>query len=235
MLAYYRAKIFAKFEWKDWDAKKKLAGERDMGKIPTLSSKNGAIFGRVDVRVGGREDTDNMISLLYFHGRIYPRSTPKMENDLKGGKDGRGKRKGSLYKRYCVPHNNVDTSVRGRAARNIWEDENKRGQEGKRGGQKLDLTAGHRWRREGGQGVRGRTHTRAIDGAAVRKISASVYRSGARANQTDIIDLTCDLEIRKITDGERLEPIIIVNIGRPSSHSFTAAAQASYISKVWRP
>lgn len=48
--------------------------------------------------------------------------------------------------------------------------------------------------------------------------AASVYRSEARANQTDIIDLTCDLEIRKITDGERLEPIIIVNIGRPLPH-----------------
>lgn len=71
----------------------------------------------------------------------------------------------------------------------------------------------------------------------VRKIPASVYRSGARANQTDIIDLTCDLEIRKITDGERLEPIIIVNIGRPSFAAAAAAtaAQASYISKVWRP
>lgn len=54
-------------------------------------------------------------------------------------------------------------------------------------------------------------------------ILASVYRLGARANQTDIIDLTCDLEIRKIMDGERLEPIIIVNIGRPSSHSFVVA------------
>lgn len=100
------------------------------------------------------------------------------------------------------------------------------------------MTAGHRWTR----GLRGRTHTRAIDGAPVRKIAASVYRSEARANQTDIIDLTCDLEIRKITDGERLEPIIIVNIGRPSSHSFTtataaatAAVQASYVSKVRRP
>lgn len=49
-----------------------------------------------------------------------------------------------------------------------------------------------------------------------------MYRSGARANQTDIIDLTCDLEIRKITDGERLEPIIIVNIGRPVSRFLAA-------------
>lgn len=67
-----------------------------------------------------------------------------------------------------------------------------------------------------------RTHTRAIGGASVCIIPASVYRSGARANQTDIIDLTCDLEIRKITDGERLEPIIIVNIGRPVSRFLTA-------------
>lgn len=50
----------------------------------------------------------------------------------------------------------------------------------------------------------------------VRIILASVYRSEAWANQTDIIDLTCDLEIRKIADGEGLEPIIIVNTGRPS-------------------
>lgn len=34
-----------------------------------------------------------------------------------------------------------------------------------------------------------------------------------RANQSDIIDLTCDLEIRKIADEERFEPIIIVNTG----------------------
>lgn len=67
-------------------------------------------------------------------------------------------------------------------------------------------------------------HTRAIEGASVCIISASVYRSGARANQTDIIDLTCDLEIRKITDGERLEPIIIVNIGRPVSRFLAAVA-----------
>lgn len=67
-----------------------------------------------------------------------------------------------------------------------------------------------------------RTHTRAIGEASVCIIPASVYRSGARANQTDIIDLTCDLEIRKITDGERLEPIIIVNIGRPVSRFLTA-------------
>lgn len=50
----------------------------------------------------------------------------------------------------------------------------------------------------------------------VHIILASVYRSEAWANQTDIIDLTCDLEIRKIADGEGLEPIIIVNTGRPS-------------------
>lgn len=50
----------------------------------------------------------------------------------------------------------------------------------------------------------------------VHIILAFVYRSEAWANQTDIIDLTCDLEIRKIADGEGLEPIIIVNTGRPS-------------------
>lgn len=84
-------------------------------------------------------------------------------------------------------------------------------------------TAGHRWRRErrgrkdGPAG--GRTHVRAVEGPYILIIpAASVYRSEARANQTDIIDLTCDLEIRKITDGERLEPIIIVNIDRPSLH-----------------
>lgn len=49
-----------------------------------------------------------------------------------------------------------------------------------------------------------------------RIIHASIYRSEAWANQTDIIDLTCDLEIRKIADAEGLEPIIIVNTGRPS-------------------
>lgn len=88
-----------------------------------------------------------------------------------------------------------------------------------------DSTARHRWRRErrgrknGAAG--GRTHVRAIEGPCIpyNTRRASVYRSEARANQTDIIDLTCDLEIRKITDGERLEPIIIVNIGRPSPYS----------------
>lgn len=86
-----------------------------------------------------------------------------------------------------------------------------------------------------------KTHTRAIGEAPVRIIPASVYRSGARANQTDIIDLTCDLEIRKITDGERLEPIIIVNIGRPVSRFLAAVAiltlpliLASYISLTRR-
>lgn len=97
---------------------------------------------------------------------------------------------------------------------------------------------------EGGQEGAGRvrTHTRAIEGAFVCIISVSVYRSGARANQTDIIDLTCDLEIRKITDGERLEPIIIVNIGRPVSRFLAAVAVltlplilASYtVSLTWR-
>lgn len=92
-----------------------------------------------------------------------------------------------------------------------------------------------------GQGGRVRMHTRAIEEASVCIIPASVYRSGARANQTDIIDLTCDLEIRKITDGERLEPIIIVNIGRPVSRFLAAVAVlalplilASYISLTWR-
>lgn len=92
-----------------------------------------------------------------------------------------------------------------------------------------------------GEAGRVRTHTRAIEGASVCIIPASVYRSGARANQTDIIDLTCDLEIRKITDGERLEPIIIVNIDRPVSRFLAAVAVltlplilASYISLTWR-
>lgn len=77
-------------------------------------------------------------------------------------------------------------------------------------------------------------------GSLVRIIPASIYRSGARANQTDIIDLTCDLEIRKITDGERLEPIIIVNIGRPASRFLAAVVVltllilASYISLTRR-
>lgn len=95
-----------------------------------------------------------------------------------------------------------------------------------------DSTARHRWRRErrgrknGAAG--GRTHVRAIEGPCIpyNTRRASVYRSEARANQTDIIDLTCDLEIRKITDGERLEPIIIVNIGRPSPLLLTAAIVA---------
>jgi len=56
----------------------------------------------------------------------------------------------------------------------------------------------------------GRIHARGPCRCDVRACMA------IRANQTNIIDLTCDLEIRKITDGERLEPIIIVNIDRPS-------------------
>lgn len=80
-------------------------------------------------------------------------------------------------------------------------------------------TAGEGGKREREGRGRERTHVRDRRGLRSYIISASVYRSGARANQTDIIDLTCDLEIRKITDGERLEPIIIVNVDRPSSHS----------------
>lgn len=139
----------------------------------------------------------------------------------------RGRKGGaaSPYKRRCAPHNNADTGVRGRAAHNSAG----RKQESRREGEKHDSTAGHRWRREQrlegrGRGRGGRTHARSK--GLVRIIPASVYRSEARANQTDIIDLTCDLEIRKITDGERLEPIIIVNIDRPSSHSSAALVQA---------
>jgi len=46
--------------------REEVGREKESGGIPTLSSKNGAIFGRVDVRVGGREGTDNTIALLIF-------------------------------------------------------------------------------------------------------------------------------------------------------------------------
>lgn len=67
-------------------------------------------------------------------------------------------------------------------------------------------------------------HTCDRRGLRLHNTRVCIPRSGARANQTDIIDLTCDLEIRKITDGERLEPIIIVNIGRPVSRFLAAVA-----------
>lgn len=117
--------------------------------------------------------------------------------------------------------------MRGRAAHNSDGRKQERDSRGRRtrGGWRCTT----RPRDTGGEGSAGggRTeqredaHTCARSKGPVSRIipAASVYRSEARANQTDIIDLTCDLEIRKITDGERLEPIIIVNIGRPSPYS----------------
>lgn len=67
-----------------------------------------------------------------------------------------------------------------------------------------------------GVGEKGKKKEREREKTRPYNTRVSVYRSEAWANQTDIIDLTCDLEIRKIADGEGLEPIIIVNTGRPS-------------------